>query len=428
MHNIDAEQAVLGSMMMDENAMDIVSDIIKPLDFYVPDHQVIYRAMLACAAESQGLDPISVDEQVVTAGGESNLGYLSQIMNCGMQSRNVRSAARIVKQRAADRGLIAAANQIAEIAEDHSISPEKKIDMSQGILMSLGHQAETGPVEVADLLVGYIDELERRNNGEFHGVGTGFTDLDEMLRGLMNSDLIILAGRPSMGKTTLAINIAENVAMDKGEPVLVFSLEMPSQQLIDKVVSSRGKIDLKHVQTGQMDGDEWARLSHGTQKIKASKLIIDDTGGLTIDELRGRSRREKRKNNISLIVVDYLQLLTAKGTENRVNEIGTISRGLKALAKELDIPVLALSQLSRAVEQRTDKRPIMSDLRESGSLEQDADVIAFVYRDDYYNPDSPDSGTADILIRKHRTGKTGRVKLMFQGEFSKFSNLALEGY
>lgn len=428
-NSTEAEQAVLGGLMMDNSALGYVLDAVSETDFYRRDHRSIFNAILKCDGAGNPFDTISLASELDTAKELDDIGGLQYLVSLSANtssSYNIKSYARIIKERSLERRLAQSANEIMDLVHEPSLTPQEKIDSAGALLMELtDDKASTGPRKLSETLMQWVVDLDERftNGGDLVGMSTGFTELDKITAGLQNSDLIIIAGRPAMGKTTLAMNIAENAALNEDVPVAVFSLEMPVGQLTNRMISSIGRIDHGAIRSGKVN-DHWDNITLTTNRLNAAPIFIDDTPSLTSSELRNRARRLKQQEDIGLIVVDYLQLMQCPGTENRTNEIGAISRTLKAIAKELNVPVIALSQLSRGVDQRSNSRPIMSDLRESGSIEQDADVIAFVYRDEVYNEESHDKGTAEIIIRKQRNGDIGTVRLAFNGALSRFDNLA----
>ncbi len=441
-HSIEAEQSVLGGLLLDNLAWDRAADLLTESDFYRHEHKLIFGAVGALVASSKPADVITVFEQLQTHGKAETCGglsYLNALAQSVPSAANMRRYAEIVRERAILRKLIAASDEIATTA----FSPQGRavtqiLDEAEGKIFRIGEEGSRqrqGFQGIDKLVVSLIDRVtELYENGaeEVTGVRTGFYDLDRMTAGLQKGDLIVLAARPSMGKTAFALNIAENVAVHEGLPVLVFSMEMGAAQLALRLVGSLGRIDQQHLRTGKLGDEEWGRLAEAVEKLKQVQVFIDETPALTSAELRARARRMARQfgGTLGLIVIDYLQLMSGSSSseENRATEIGEISRGLKALAKELQCPVMALSQLNRSVESRNDKRPMMSDLRESGAIEQDADVIMFIYRDDYYNKDSKEPGVSEIVIGKQRNGPVGTVKLTFLKPLTRFDNLAPGGH
>ncbi|MED5619198.1 replicative DNA helicase [Ideonella sp. BN130291] len=437
-HSIEAEQSVLGGLLLDNGAWDRAGDLLQDTDFYRFEHRVIYAAIGTLINASKPADVITVHEQLQSLGKADECGglkYLNDLAQSVPSAANLRRYAEIVRERAILRKLIAASDQIATKAFNPQGTPVSTIlDEAEGTIFKIGEEGsrqKQGFQSMDNLVMQLIDRVtELYENGaeEVTGVRTGFYDMDRMTAGLQPGDLIILAARPSMGKTAFALNIAEHVAVQEGLPVVVFSMEMGASQLALRLVGSLGRIDQQHLRTGKLNDDEWSRLSEATERLSKASMFIDETPALNPSELRARARRQARQcGRLGLIVIDYLQLMSGSGgasEENRATVIGEISRGLKALAKELQCPVIALSQLNRSVETRTDKRPMMSDLRESGAIEQDADVIMFIYRDEYYNKDSKEPGVAEIIIGKQRNGPVGTVKLTFLKPLTKFDNLA----
>lgn len=437
-HSIEAEQSVLGGLLLDTQAWDRVGDFLNENDFYRFDHRLIYHHIGRLVTLNRPVDVITVFEalkQSAKAEDAGGLVYLNALAQNTPSAANIRRYAEIVRERSILRRLVTVSDEISTSA----LNPEGRevrqvLDEAESKIFAIaedGARGQQGFQEIQPLLgkvVERIDELYNRDNpNDITGVPTGFADLDKMTSGFQPGDLVIVAGRPSMGKTALSLNIGEHVAVEQGLPVAVFSMEMAATQLAMRMLGSVGRLDQHKLRTGRLADDDWPRLTHAIQKMNEAQLYIDETPALSPIELRARSRRLARTcGKLGLIIVDYLQLMssaTGHG-ENRATEISEISRGLKALAKELDCPVIALSQLNRSLEQRPNKRPIMSDLRESGAIEQDADIILFIYRDEVYNPDSADKGTAELIIGKQRNGPIGNVRLTFMGQFTKFENFA----
>ncbi len=436
-HSLEAEQAVLGGLMLDNTTWDQVADRLDENDFYRNDHRLIFRAIRRQAEVNKPFDLLTLAEwlednnQLEEAGGFAYLGVLARDTP---SAANVRAYADIIRERAIRRELIRTATEIADSAYDPRGRDSKNLlDEAEKRVFAIaerGSRTQQGFANIKDLLartVERIDILFQRDN-PITGIPTGWPDFDEKTAGLQRGDLIVIAGRPSMGKTSLAMNIVEYVAIQVQCPVAVFSMEMPGESLIMRLVSSLGRIDQHRVRTGRLEEADWPRLTSAVTMLSAARLFIDDSSSLSPNELRARARRlYRQEGQLGLIVVDYLQLMQVPGTnENRATEVSEISRSLKALARELSVPVLALSQLNRTLEQRGDKRPIMSDLRESGAIEQDADLICFIYRDEVYNPDSPDKGRAEIIIGKQRNGPIGMVPLTFLGQYTRFESYAPE--
>ncbi len=437
-HSIEAEQSVIGGLLLDNSAWDRAGDLLRDTDFYRLEHQLIYSAIGGLINGAKPADVITVFEQLQGLGKADECGglvYLNALAQSVPSAANLRRYAEIVRERAVLRKLVAVSDEIATDAFNPQGRPVSQIlDEAESKIFKIGEEgsrSRQGFLSMDTLVVQLIDRVnELHENGaeEVTGVRTGFFDLDRMTSGLQPGDLIVLAARPSMGKTAFALNIGEHVAVSEGLPVVVFSMEMGAAQLALRMVGSLGRIDQGHLRTGALRDDEWGRLSEAVEKLGKVSMFIDEGSALSPSELRARARRQARQcGQLGLIVVDYLQLMSGSGgnEENRATVIGEISRGLKSLAKELKCPVIALSQLNRSVETRTDKRPMMSDLRESGAIEQDADVIMFIYRDDYYTKeDSKEPGVAEIIIGKQRNGPTGTVKLAFLKPLTKFENLA----
>ena len=437
-HSVEAEQSVIGGLMLDNDAWFNVSEVILATDFYRGQHRLIYEAMVDLSTENQPLDVLTVSERLQAKGlleKAGGLAYIAELAESTPGASNVVAYAHIVRERSTLRQLIGAANRIAESAFARDGKPsEELLDAAEQEVFQIseGRLKGGGPEGVLPLLSRAVDRIEKlyESRNPITGMPTGFDELDKKTAGLQSSDLIIVAGRPSMGKTAFAMNMVEHAVMEGEGAVLVFSMEMPSDMLILRILSSLGRIDQTRMRTGDMHEDDWPRFTSAVSQLKDKPLFIDDTPALTPNDLRTRARRVAREHGqLGLIVVDYLQLMRGSGTvENRTNEISEISRSLKAIAKEMRCPVMALSQLNRALENRTDKRPVMADLRESGAIEQDADLILFIYRDEVYNPESPDKGTAEIIIGKQRNGPIGSLRLSFIGNLTKFENLAPDRY
>ncbi len=437
-HSIEAEQAVLGGLMLDVSAWDAVADLVSAADFYRRDHRMIFEAIAEVVEKSGACDAVTISQhlerkgQLDDAGG---LAYLGTVARDTPSAANVRSYAEIIRERSILRDLISAGGEIASAAlESSGRTTSDLVDEAERRVFEIaerGTRSRAGFQSVKEILPRTVDRLDllHSNPGELRGVPTGFTELDRMTTGLQPGDLVIIAGRPSMGKTTLAVNIAENAAIGKGVPSAIFSMEMSSEQLTLRMISSLGRVNQGHLRTGHFSDEDWSRINGAIAQLSAAPLYIDETPALTPTEIRARARRLKREKGLGLVVVDYLQLMQVPGTkENRATEISEISRGLKALAKELQVPVIALSQLNRAVEQRTEKRPVMSDLRESGAIEQDSDLILLIYREEVYDQMTTRKGIADIIIAKQRNGPVGEVHLTFLGEYTRFENLVAESY
>ena len=435
-HSIESESSVLGGLLLDNNAWDRVADLLLASDFYRHEHQLVFEAISKLINNSKPADVITVFEALQNIGKAEDVGglvYLNALAQFVPSASNIRRYAEIVRERSILRKLISASDEIATKAfNPQGMAIEKVLDEAEQKIFKIGEEGsrmKEGFQPMESLVVQLLDRVQEMadNPNDVTGVPTGFYDLDRMTSGFQAGDLVVLAARPSMGKTAFAINIAEHVALKEGLPVAVFSMEMGAAQLAVRVVGSIGRIDQGRLRTGKLHDDEWPRLTEAIEKLRNISMHIDETPGLTTSELRANARRLARQcGKLGLIVVDYLQLMSGSSSdgENRATELGEISRGLKMLAKELQCPVIALSQLNRSVETRNDKRPMMSDLRESGAIEQDADVIMFIYRDDYYNKESKEQGVAEIIIGKQRNGPTGTVKLAFFKPLTRFESLA----
>ncbi|NIL93424.1 MAG: replicative DNA helicase [Woeseiaceae bacterium] len=437
-HSIETEQSLLGGLMLDHKSWDKVADIVSADDFYRKDHRLIFSAIASLADDANPCDVVTVSEcldshgQLEAAGG---LEYLASLANETPGAANARSYARILRERSMLRSLITAGNEIsgAAFASDGRTAAEI-VDEAERLVFEIaesGSRGKSGFRSLKDILPEAVDRIDilHQSDGDITGIPSGFVEFDKLTAGLQGGDLVIVAGRPSMGKTTFAINIAENAAIGAKIPTAVYSMEMPSQQLAFRMISSLGRVDQTHLRTGRFPDEDWSRINTAVQLMTEAPIFIDDTAGLSPTEIRARARRLQREHGLGLIVVDYLQLMSVPGSkENRATEISEISRSLKALAKELSVPIIALSQLNRGVEQRTDKRPVMSDLRESGAIEQDADLIIFIYREEVYNPDTPRKGIADISIAKQRNGPIGDFPLTFVGRYTKFENWVPDSY
>jgi len=437
-HSIEAEQSVLGGLMLDNEAWHQVSERLTQGDFYRRDHNEIFRAVEALANQGKPYDVVTLAEWLKTnelLDSVGGLQYLAELSENTPSAANISAYADIVRERSVLRSLVRAGADIVESGyQTEGRSADELLDEAERLVFEIADRetrSNRGFKRIKELLVGALDRIDllfQRDN-PITGVATGFYEVDMMTSGLQPSDLIIIAGRPSMGKTAFAVNVAQHAAVKESLPVAIFSMEMPSEQLAMRMLSSLGKIDQHKVRTGKLGDQDWPRLTHAVGILSEVDMYIDDTPALSPGELRSRCRRLAREQGLGLIVVDYLQLMQVHGSkENRATEISEISRSLKALAKELNVPVLALSQLNRSLESRTDKRPVMSDLRESGAIEQDADVIVFIYRDEVYDEDSPDQGIAEIIIGKQRNGPIGIRKLRFFGEYTTFENLAYEDF
>lgn len=437
-HSIEAEQAVLGGLMLSPESWDRISDRIVEEDFYRRDHRLIFRAIGDLSSKNMPYDAVTLGDWFDAKGLADTVGgssYVIELANTTPSAANIVAYADIVREKSVLRQLIDAGTEIAGDAfQPEGRSSREVLEVAEQKVFKIaeaGARGRQGWVPMRTAVKEAFQILHHRfeNKGQVTGLSTGFTDLDHLTTGLQPSDLIILAARPSMGKTALAMNLAETAALRGKKAVAVFSMEMSSSQLAFRLISSLGRINQQNLRTGDLEEEEWPRVTSAITMLSDAKIFIDDTPALSPGDLRSKARRLKREHDVGLIVIDYLQLMQVPGSkENRATEISEISRSLKALAKELNVPVLALSQLNRSLEARVDKRPMMSDLRESGAIEQDADLIMFIYRDDYYNKESPDRGLAEIIISKQRNGPTGMVKLTFLGQFTKFENHASDAY
>jgi replicative DNA helicase len=438
-NSIQAEQSVLGGLMIDNQTWDAIADKVGEEDFYRKDHRLIFRTIDQLAEKQIPFDVVTISEALAAIGELDTVGglaYLGTLAKDTPSAANIVSYANIVRERSVLRQLIHVGTEISDSAfNTEGRETAELLEIAEREVFKIAEQRQKGlsgfqPIKT--LLAKAIDKIEIMfaQEGSITGASTGFTELDRLTSGLQTSDLIIVAGRPSMGKTTIAMNIAENVAIKGGKPVAVFSMEMPGDSLAMRMMSSLGRIDQHKIRTGKLEDDDWPRLTSAMSLLAETKLFIDDTPALTPTEVRSRARRLSREHGqLGLIVLDYLQLMQSPGSgDNRVQQISDISRALKALAKELEVPVIALSQLNRNLEQRPNKRPVMSDLRESGAIEQDADLIIFVYRDEVYHEDSPDKGVAEIIIGKQRNGPLGIVRLTFLGQYTRFENHAANSY
>ncbi len=439
-HSMESESSVLGGLLLDNNAWDRIGDVLGESDFYRHEHRLIFTAISGLINASKPADVITVYEQLQGLGKAEEVGglvYLNQLAQYVPSATNIRRYAEIVRERAILRKLVTASEDIATNAfSPQGRTVERILDEAEAKIFAIGEEGsrtKQGFQSLDTLVIDLLDRVQEMadNPVDVTGVPTGFADLDRMTSGLQAGDLVVLAARPSMGKTSFAVNIAEHVALNEGLPVAIFSMEMGAAQLAVRIVGSIGRVNQGNLRTGKLSDEEWPRLTEAIERLRTVSLHIDETPGLTPTELRANARRLARQcGKLGLIVVDYLQLMSgsgSSGSDNRATELGEISRGLKMLAKELQCPVIALSQLNRSVEQRTDKRPMMSDLRESGAIEQDADIIMFIYRDDYYNKDSSEPNIAEVIIGKQRNGPTGTVKLFFQKNQTRFENLAMGG-
>ncbi len=436
-HSVEAEQALLGGLMLDNTAWDRVADVLAPSDFFRADHQLIFAAIGALAEQRQPCDVVTLSEHLenrAELGQAGGLEYLALLANDTPTAANVVAYAKILRERSILRSLISAGNEIAGSAfQPDGRNASELLDEAERVVFQIAEKGNRrgGFQSLKDVLPATVDRIDmlHQSGGETTGISTGYTEFDKKTAGLQAGDLIIIAGRPSMGKTTLAVNIAENAAIGGRHPTAIFSMEMSADQLAFRMISSLGRVDQTHLRTGRFPDEDWSRINTAVQLMSEAPIFIDDTPALSPTDVRARARRLKREHGLGLIVLDYLQLMQVPGNkENRTAEISEISRSLKALAKELEVPVIALSQLNRGVEQRTDKRPVMSDLRESGAIEQDADLICFIYREEVYDPDTPRKGVADIIISKQRNGPIGEFPLTFVGKYTKFENWVPDTY
>jgi replicative DNA helicase len=429
-HSIEAEQSVVGSMIMDKDAITTASEIISSEDFYQHQYGLLFDAMIELFNEGKPVDLITLQEKMKEKELPSELSsidFIRDLMSAVPTSANVKYYANIVKEKATLRRLIKVTEGITNECYLNREKLEVILEETEKQVFDVVQNKSSGDfVSIKDIVIKSLESIESaaKNKGSVTGIATGFYDLDYKTAGLQPSDLILVAARPSMGKTAFVLNIAEYVAVKSHITTAIFSLEMSKDQLVKRIISMNSKVDSQAIRSGELQDDDWVKLVESARAIGNSNLIIDDTPGISIGELRSKCRKFKLEHNLGLVIIDYLQLMSGgKKSESRQQEISEISRSLKALAREINAPVIALSQLSRAVEQRPDKRPMLSDLRESGAIEQDADVVMFIYRDDYYNHDSEDAGVSEIIIGKQRNGPTGTVKLAWLSQYTKFANL-----
>lgn len=429
--NIEAEQAVIGAIFLEPSAIVLASEILVPEDFYRSAHQKIFEVMIELNESGKAVDLVTVTEKLAAAKLLEDVGgvsYLSELSVSVPTAANIGYYARIVEEKALLRRLIRTATDIATDGFTREDEVEELLDEAEKSIMEVAQRKNASAFQnIKDILVRTYDNIEMLHNrkGEITGIPTGFSELDRMTAGFQRNDLIIVAARPSVGKTAFALNIAQNVGTKTDENVAIFSLEMGAEQLVMRMLCAEGNIDAQNLRTGALTDEDWRKLTMAMGSLSNSGIYIDDTPGVRISEIRSKCRRLKQEHGLGMILIDYLQLIQGSGRskENRQQEVSEISRSLKALARELEVPVIALSQLSRGVEQRQDKRPIMSDIRESGSIEQDADIVAFLYRDDYYDKESENKNIIEIIIAKQRNGPTGTVQLAFVKEYNKFVNL-----
>ena len=429
--SIEAEQSVIGCMLLDKEVIPTVTELLKPEDFYRADHREVYEAILDLFEKAEPIDLITVSERLKLRGTLDSVGgleYLTNLANIVPTTENAKHYAKIVEEKAILRKLIKVSTDIINMGYEASEEVAYVLDKAEkGIFDLLQKRNTQGFVPIKDVLVDTFNRLEELYNskGYITGIPTGFIDLDYKTAGLHNSDLVLIAARPAMGKTAFVLNIAQHVAVHSKVPVAIFSLEMSKEQLVNRMLASEAMVDSQKMRTGKLEDSDWQKVARALGPLSEAPIYIDDTPGASIMEIRAKCRRLKIEKNLGLVVIDYLQLMQGKGgkSDSRQQEISEISRSLKILAKEINVPVLTLSQLSRAPEQRQDHRPILSDLRESGAIEQDADIVMFLYRDDYYNPDTDKKNVAEVIIAKHRAGSTGTVELAWLGQYTKFANL-----
>lgn len=427
--SIEAEQSVIGSMIIDKGAIAKVAEKLTEEDFYRDGHKVIYRAIIEMFKNDMAVDLITLLEYLKSADQLEKAGgvtYVTELSSSVASTANLSSYMKIVEEKSTLRKLIKSATKIIEDSYNKQGEVEKVLDNAQKKIFDISEKKSSSDFERLNTVLerGFL-EIERlfNNKGDITGIGSGFSDLDAKTSGFQKGDMVLIAARPSMGKTTFALNIAENAALKEGKSVVIFSLEMSKEQLAYKLLCSEASVDLVKLRTGTLEDKDWESIARATGPLSKAKIYIDDTAGVSVMEMRSKCRRLKMEYGIDLILIDYLQLMSGSSSENRQQEVSEISRSIKALAKEMECPVIALSQLSRAPEQRADHRPMLSDLRESGSIEQDADVVMFLYRDEYYNKETEDKNTAECIIAKQRNGPVGTVKLAFLGQLSKFGNL-----
>ena len=430
-NDVEAEQAVIGSMLTDKEAVSAATEVLKPEDFYREDNRIIFEAILSLYGRSEPIDIITLKSELSSMGKFEAVGgleYIAELPDKVPTTANVEQYIKIVEEKSVLRNLIKTANEIITLGYDQTQEVDSIIDGAEKkIFEVMQKKNQKGYTPIKDILVETFTELEQLYNQKqrITGIPTGFSDLDFRTSGLHNSDLILVAARPAMGKSAFALNIATNAAVRAKVPVAIFSLEMSKEQMTSRILCSEAMVDSNKVRTGKIDDEEWGKLAAASGELSEANIYIDDTPGISIMEIRAKCRKMKIEKNIGLVVIDYLQLVQGSGKRgsSREQEIAEISRSLKILAKEINVPVIALSQLSRAPEQRPDHRPMLSDLRESGSIEQDADIVMFLYRDDYYNEDSEKKNIAEVILAKHRAGSTGTVELLWLGNYTKFANI-----
>lgn len=432
--NIEAEQAVLGAMLIEREAISKVAELLRPEDCYREAHRLIYNAMLELFNKNDAVDMVTVieflrkDDKLEAAGG---ISYITSLTNSVPTAANVLYHAKIVEEKALLRQLINAATNIASSGYEASEEVESILDTAEKTILAVSSRKSGGDfTPIKSIIFDAFSKIESlyASKGSITGLSTGFKDLDKLTSGLQPSDLILIAARPSMGKTAFVLNIAQHIGVKEKQAVALFSLEMSKEQLVQRMLCAESTIDSQRLRIGELEANDWTKLVSGADRLSSAPIFIDDTSGITVMEMRSKCRRLKIEHDLKLIIIDYLQLMQGsskgKGSENRQQEISEISRALKGLAREIGVPVIALSQLSRSVESRQVKKPMLSDLRESGSLEQDADIVAFLYRDDYYNPDSEQKNITEVIIAKHRNGPVDTVQLFFHKQFTKFSDLS----
>lgn len=429
-HNLEAEQAVLGCMLLDSDVIPTVTELLKCEDFYRDDHKEIYEAVIDLAEKAQPVDLITVSEQLKLRGTLDNVGgldYLTLMTSAVPTTSNARYYTKIVEEKALLRRLIKASSDIVNMGYEASEDAVYVLDKAEKSIFDIMQKRNTqGFSHIKDVLLETFNRLEELYNSKSYitGIPTGFTDLDYKTAGLQNSDLILIAARPGMGKTAMALNIAQYAAVHGRVPVAIFNLEMSKDQLVNRMLCSEVMVDSHKMRTGKLEDDDWQKIAKALGPLSDAPVYIDDTPGISVMDIRAKCRRLKLEKNLGLVVIDYLQLMQGRGKiESRQQEVSEISRSLKILAKEINIPVVTMSQLSRGPETRTDHRPMLSDLRESGAIEQDADIVMFLYRDDYYNPDTEKKNIAEVIVAKHRSGSTGTIELRWFGEYTKFANL-----
>ena len=431
--NIEAEQSVLGAMLLSREAIDKAGEILSEGDFYRPDNRIIFSAIMDLHSRNEAVDLVTVTEELRKMGKLDAIGgttAITALSNAVPTAANVVYHAKIVEEKALRRQLINAATEVVASGYEEEADIAQTIDQAEQKILAVANRKHAGGVvKIKDIVKSAMARIEELYDSKdaYTGLPTGFTDFDKMTSGLQPSDLIIVAARPSMGKSSLVLNIAEHVALKGGKSVAFFSLEMSKEQLVQRLLCSEAGIDASRLRIGQLQESEWPNLVSAADKLSSAKIMMDDTPGMTALEMRSKARRWKNENGLDLIIVDYLQLMqgsSKRASDNRQQEMSDISRSLKGLARELNVPVIALSQLSRSVEQRTSKRPMLSDLRESGALEQDADIVCFIYRDDYYNPDTEQKNVAELIVAKHRNGPVGTVQLFFRKDITRFYDLS----